>query len=289
MRTPLLRDWRHEVARAPLEKPRLGLASDVVARHGRSYDRRMTQHVSVSFLPMTFEPRSLDGGLAIVLDILRASTTIVQALASGAARVIPCETVDEAREKASQSTAASRVLGGERSGIRIEGFHFGNSPLEYTAAAIAGRTLFFTTTNGTRALARCRFASRVLIGALVNLRSIVDAAVADGRSVQIVCAGTDGKVSAEDVLCAGAIADGIARTQSQGVQLGDAARISRSFWQNWSTPALVRQVLRESHGGVNLIGLGYDADVDRCAEIDRFDLVPEFQPSTGTIEALRAS
>src|SRR5262249_7524926 len=130
----------------------------------------------------------------------------IHALAAGATSVVPCGEVDEARRLAAQARAQTVLLGGERGGLRIPGFDLGNSPGEYTREVAAGKTLVFTTTTGTLALIRAKEASRVLIGALVNLGAVVELLAEEAGPVHLVCAGTEGRVTLEDVLCAGAIA-----------------------------------------------------------------------------------
>src|SRR5437868_6038312 len=123
----------------------------------------MPGRLSVHFLPALADPEELRDATAVVIDLLRASTTICYALAAGAREVIPCLEVDDARRTAADLAASPPVLGGERKGIRIEGFDLGNSPDEYRPDTVGGRTVVFTTTNGTAAMQRCRPARRVLI------------------------------------------------------------------------------------------------------------------------------
>jgi 2-phosphosulfolactate phosphatase len=243
----------------------------------------MPQTVTVHFLPVALEPASLQGSVAIVLDVLRATTTIVQALASGAANVIATETIDEARERFAALPVGTALLGGERGGVRIEGFFLGNSPLEYTSEVVAGKTICLTTTNGTRALARSRYARHVLVGSFSNLRAVVAAAANSGLPIHIVCAGTDGHVTAEDVLCAGAIATALENVHPEAIVLDDSARVASAFWKTVLPGPALREAMRASRGGANLVELGYDRDIDRCAEIDRCDLVPEFASTDGVI------
>src|SRR5262245_9024917 len=112
----------------------------------------MPRRVYVHLAPELFQSGDLHDGVAVVIDVLRASTTIVQALAAGALAVIPCSEVDEAERLAARFRPGTALLGGERKGVRIAGFDLGNSPGEYTPAVLRGKTLIFTTTNGTRAL-----------------------------------------------------------------------------------------------------------------------------------------
>src|SRR5262245_18019417 len=107
--------------------------------------------VRVHFLPSHVEPAELAGTTCAVLDVLRATTTMAQALASGAREVIPCLTVEDAQAQAAKLPAGQVVLGGERGGLRIAGFQLGNSPAEYTPATVASKSVVMTTTNGTKA------------------------------------------------------------------------------------------------------------------------------------------
>ena len=141
------------------------------------------------FLPALTTPEALAGATLVVIDVLRATTVIPHALAVGAKAVIPCLEVEDAVQAAARLPAGQAVLGGERGGLKIDGFDLGNSPDEYTPQTVAGKTLVFTTTNGTRAMMHCRQAQRVLLGSFVNASAIVDALAAD-RDVRLLCAGT---------------------------------------------------------------------------------------------------
>src|SRR5262245_37567903 len=163
--------------------------------------------VNVHLLPALAPPGSLAGGLAVAIDVLRASTTIVHALAAGCTEVRPCLEVDEARALADGMHAGKVILGGERDGVSLPGFDLGNSPREYTAQSCKDRSVVLTTTNGTRALARAAEADRTLIAAFVNYSAVCEQVKADPRPLHFICAGTDGEVSLEDTLLAGAIVD----------------------------------------------------------------------------------
>ena len=228
------------------------------------------------------------GGIVVVIDVLRASTTIATALAHGAAGVRAVPTVDEAR-RAAAAMGGSALLGGERGGVRIEGFALGNSPLEYTRDRVAGRSLVVTTTNGTAALDACRGAREIVIGALVNRAAVARAvrrlAVEDGiRDVHLVCAGTDGAVTAEDVLAAGAILDAAA-AKGAADTLDAPARRARDAYRRVVAAAEPRAALaaefRRSSGGANLVSLGMEADLPVCAALDAITVVPRLDRATG--------
>jgi 2-phosphosulfolactate phosphatase len=240
------------------------------------------QTVRIYPLPANIEPGDLAGGVAVVIDVLRASTTIIVALANGVARVIPCGLVDTARSLAAEDETGNTLTGGERGGVKIEGFDLDNSPASYTRERVAGRSIAFTTTNGTAALLRTQEAARVLIGALVNRQAIVDALRAEGRPIHLVCAGTDGCVTSEDLLGAGAIAADLASLGN--LEFADyATEKAAGYWTDNVRPAQRIRELRESSGGCNLVELGFDQDIVRAAELDSIAVVPEYSPLTRAI------
>ena len=239
----------------------------------------------VHLLPDLVAEENLAGHTAVVIDVLRATTTIVHALAAGAKQVIPCLTVEDARAAAVRLAHEKVLLGGERQGVRIEGFDLGNSPTEYTPATVGGRTIVFTTTNGTRAMMRCRQAGQVLLAAFAN-RSAVLAALATEPAVHIVCAGTGGVITREDVLVAGSLIAGLI-SRSAAWELNDEAAIARDAWlavgandQN----ALV-SALEASQGGRNLLREGFPQDIATAAQLDRFDVLPRLTWPDGIIRA----
>jgi 2-phosphosulfolactate phosphatase len=176
--------------------------------------------VDVAFTPD--EP--VDGPVAIVIDVLRATSTIVQALASGYRRVLCCAEVDEALALRDEMGAA--VVAGERLAASIPGFDLGNSPRDFVEPL--GDTLILTTTNGTRAViaaaARCEV---VLIGSLLNLEAVAAAARGRGEDVALVCAGVEGKRAIDDAYCAGRIAELLDGERTATAE--EALAISRSF------------------------------------------------------------
>ena len=257
----------------------------------------MSPQLHVHLLPSLIEADALNGGTAVIIDILRASTTMITALQNGATRVIPCGTTEEAFRLRDQSPQDSILLGGERGGVKIQGFDFGNSPAEYNAAAVAGRTVVFTTTNGTKAILKASSATTILIGAFLNRATIADRLRQEHRNTHLVCAGTDGIVTGEDVLFAGAIVDELMGQNSPESQnsvsvswmLNDSAVMAWSLWRKTvadisqstaDTPAPVISerltlAMRNTQGGRNLVSLGYDSDISLCSQLDQFSIIPE--------------
>lgn len=242
--------------------------------------------ISVHLLPVLTTPEHLAGKAVVVIDVLRATTTIIHALAAGATMVVPCQEIAEAKEK--RQSAGEGLLGGERGGVRIEGFDCGNSPVEYTRERVAGKPVFFTTTNGTKAMLRCRLAKKILMGAFVNLSAVCHE-LAEEQAVEIVCAGTDGEVTREDVLVAGAIADELCKDSGSAWKLNDQADIAMDAWRllvrNLSERGPLSQAMRESRGGRNLIDLGQQDDIDVAAQIDKFTIAPQLDVKHWWIKA----
>lgn len=254
----------------------------------------MPRQLNVFSLPQDFEPDDLRGGIAVVIDVLRASTTIVTALANGARSVIPCRDVESARQIAAGYPPGEVLLGGERRGVRIEGFHLDNSPAAYSLERVLGKTIVFTTTNGTAALLRSRAADRVLIGSLVNRRAVVGVLAGDERPVHLVCAGTDGQFTSEDFLAAGAIAAELSAGAGEPPECNTHAVFARNLWnapEFWTGGSFsldhLRNALRQSPGGGNLLELGFDADIDFAAQLDSIELVAQYFPKTADVRTVR--
>jgi 2-phosphosulfolactate phosphatase len=246
--------------------------------------------LNVHALPKLVDPAELAGDTAVVIDVLRASTTIVAALAAGAREVIPCEEVDDARALAKSLAAEEPLLGGERGGLPIDGFDLGNSPGEYVPETVAGRTIVFTTTNGTRALARCRRAGRVLVAAFVNASAVL-ARLAGAERIHLVCAGTEGQMSYDDVLLAGLLVERLKERGDVPYRLNAQAVTAGETWKHSLAlpialgaeplpPELLAAKLSETLGGQSLMALGLEADILAAAEMDRYNLVPELDPDT---------
>lgn len=242
------------------------------------------------------------GGIAVVIDVLRASTTIITALAHGATGVRPVPTTDAAWAlTANRGPESDLLLGGERGGLRVDGFDLGNSPLEYSRARVAGRRIVITTTNGTAAIDACGAAREVLIGAIVNRSAVAFQArmlaVRHGvTDIHLVCAGTDGRVTEEDLLAAGAILDAASRLpDTEGDTLDAAATAAlRQFrgvlsavdtdtlsGANADAAAAIATAFATSLGGSNLIGLGMQADLPAAAAIDSLAVVPRLDRDRG--------
>ena len=231
--------------------------------------------VSVALLPSLIQRESLADCTAVVIDVLRATSVIATALGNGAAGVIACESIDQAQRRAADLPGAYKLCG-ERGGLPIDGFDLGNSPAEYPREVIADKTVVMTTTNGTRALAAVDTAADVLTASFLNLSAASDYC-AQSADVLLVCAGTDGQISGEDVLLAGAIAKRL--IGGHGFETtDDSALLAIAAWEAAepvaSDPARLAEFLALSKGGRNLQRIGFADDLQRVARIDSVPLVP---------------
>ena len=221
-------------------------------------------------------PAETHGRVVVVLDVLRASTSIAVALANGARAIVPCESSDEAITLSRSFERADVKLAGEKRMQPIPGFDMGNSPLEFTPAAVDGKTIFMTTTNGTRMLTSIQGARDTLVGAFVNYRAVLAmlrAAARAGADVAILCAGTDRKFALEDAVCAGRYVRGV-RRRLTNIEINDAARVAALLDRRYGVD--LETALRESEHGRALVEAGFAADVAACATVDSVPVLPVY-------------
>lgn len=238
------------------------------------------REVQVHLTPALAGRGRLAGGVAVVIDVLRAATTIISALAAGCVEVIPCAGVEEARARADQMRAGRVLLAGERRGQPLPGFDLGNSPAEYTPRVCKGRSVVLTTTNGTGALLRAAEADRVLVGGFVNFSAVCEQLRLDPRPIHMVCAGYEGEIALEDALLAGALVDCLCEVME--VKLNDGARLAWDCFENHGQ--VLQGALEISQGGAQLIALGQADDLRAAAVVDQFALVPELRRDPVRIE-----
>ncbi|HST16501.1 MAG TPA: 2-phosphosulfolactate phosphatase [Gaiellaceae bacterium] len=212
--------------------------------------------------------------LGIVVDVVRATSSIAQALAAGYERVLCCEQIDEARALRAE-LGDDAVVGGEREAQVIDGFDVGASPREFALAPKA-RTLVLTTTNGTRAIltavARCDV---VLLGSLLNLGAVVERARENGTDVAIVCSGFKGSFALDDAYCAGRI---VTALDGEPTDSAIAAEVVARAW-----PSALAGLNARTYGPP-----GLEADIEFCAQVDLLDVVPRFSKMVGRAAEIRS-
>ncbi len=175
--------------------------------------------IDVSLLPNELPAERLEGRAVVVIDVLRATSVMVRAIAEGALELLPVRTVEEAFALAKRFPRETTLLGGERGGRQIEGFDFGNSPREYTPARVRGKRLIMTTTNGTKAFHSVAAAREILVGSFFNVGALADRILASGLDLVIFPSGNYGQFSLEDTVCAGMLTDLIAKKEAKGLEL----------------------------------------------------------------------
>ena len=231
--------------------------------------------LDVALLPERLDHDAVPASTVLVVDVLRASTTMIAALGSGCAGIVPVADAVEARRRGDAMGAAALVAG-ERKGRMVEGFDLGNSPLDVTSERVGGKTLIFTTSNGTQALLAVRTAASVGIAGLVNLSAAVAWAHAGGRDVTVLCAGDRGHVSLEDSVCAGLLIDGLLRHEP-GAVLSGAARDVLELGRGYGKA--VGRLAHDSSWARHLALAGGGADVAACLALDTTTLVPVWLPN----------
>lgn len=209
------------------------------------------------------------GRVVVVIDVLRATSTIVEALANGARSVLPVAAVDEAVRKADELGRDAVLLCGEREMQPIRGFQLGNSPLEFTTERVAGKTLVMSTTNGTGALLTGAAAAECWVGALLNAGAVADRLSAAQSDALLLCAGREGAFALEDALCAGRIARRV-RDATDGVHGNDGLRATLRL----SRAAPTARTLARTTAGARLRELGRADDIAFCVQEDRHTAVP---------------
>jgi 2-phosphosulfolactate phosphatase len=224
--------------------------------------------LDVALTPSGLDREAIPRSTVLVVDVLRASTTMITALDNGCTAIVP---VAEPGDALAQARGAGALVAGERRGQPIAGFDLGNSPLEVTPARVGGRTLVFTTSNGTAALLTVRRAPAVAIAAFVNLGAASSWALAGGRDVIVLCAGERGGISLEDQVCAGLLVDRMLRDEPQA-ETTAAARAALEVGRGYGKG--VARLAQESAWARHLARAGRGEDVAACLVLDTTTLVP---------------
>lgn len=243
--------------------------------------------VDVRFTPAGLTLAQVQGRTVFVIDILRATTSMCAAMSSGAKAILPVAATDEALRLAQTIGSADVLLAGEKNCLRIDGFQLGNSPLEMSEAAVRGKTLVLTTTNGTKALLACQGAGAVYPVCAGNLSLAAEKAretLDRDDEMLVVCAGRGGAFSLDDAYTAGRLVSAVLGGPRGRRGLNDAALASldlvRRYGENWERP------LRRSRAGRELIRLGFGDDVKASAWLDAYPVLLTFHERRVTLAAV---
>lgn len=222
--------------------------------------------IGVCLSPALLHLHDVTDKTVVVVDILRATSSMVTAFAYGVQKIMPVSEVEECQTLQS----LGYLTAGERNGVKVASFNFGNSPFEYQRDDIRGNSLAMTTTNGTQAIEKAKAARRLVIGSFLNLSATANCLEREKDDVLVVCAGWKGHVNLEDTLFAGALVDRL----SSHFQAADDATLAAVVLYQAAQPDLAAFLSRSSHAQ-RLVRLKGQRDIDYCLQIDQYDVVPQ--------------
>lgn len=225
--------------------------------------------VDVALLPINLEQVDITDKICIILDVFRATTSIVTAMSNGCKNIFPVSSLDIAKALGKQISPV--LFAGERQSVKIAGFDFGNSPLEFTPEAVRDKSIIMTTSNGTIAIEATKTAKTSLIGSFINAKAVCQQAVSWRKDIIIVCAGTDRQFSLEDAVCAGALVDNLSDTHMRSDSAIAAYLMYKSASEN------LKEFVSQSKNGKRLLELGYLDDLNYCLQKDLCDVVPVYR------------
>jgi len=206
----------------------------------------------------------------VVIDVLRASTTILTALNNGAKEIIPVGSIEFAMKVSGDTFSGHTLLAGERNTNKIEGFALGNSPSEYSPDVVEGKSIILFTTNGSKAIVKAKFSSQLLICSFLNLKSVAEH-LAGIAELTIMCAGNDGLFSLEDTICAGGLIDEILKHDKK-IELSDACKVSHLLYSENKKD--LEKTLKESEHGVRLLANDFQSDIEYAAQTSSLSIIP---------------
>lgn len=223
----------------------------------------------------------LEDKIVVVIDMLRATSVIVTALANSAKEIFPILTVEEAFNKKEELLRVEKevLLGGERKAMKIDGFDFSNSPLEYTSEKVKGKTIILSTTNGTRAINLSLKAREILIGAIINAKAVTEELKKLNKDVVFVNAGTNGEFSMDDFICSGYMISLLCEEGNH--DLSDIAKTAKYIYGN--NINLIDYIKEARHFNI-LKGLNLVKDLEYCCEKDIINIVPKVEKSKRVIK-----
>jgi 2-phosphosulfolactate phosphatase len=241
--------------------------------------------IDLSFSALQFDELQLRDKNIIVIDVLRASTTITVALNNGAREIVPVASIESAVKISGSLFGEVTLRGGERNGKIIEGFNLGNSPLEYNETAVKGKSIIYCTTNGSVAMTKSRYARTLVIGSFVNVTKIVDFIREENKDFLLICAGrlnNIGNFGLEDAVCAGMMIEALMKNDAVDLELSDSAKAARAIHKSFGRSIL--KMLKNTEHGKYLMEIGFAEDLKICAAVDSVPVLPIM---SGTVIKLR--
>lgn len=238
--------------------------------------------LDVFMTPAEALPAEVAGRTVVVIDVLRASSSIVEAMASGARTIFPVASIEEAIRLANTLGRDGVLLCGERRSLTIEGFDLGNSPGEFTPERVGGKTLVMTTTNGTASMAAAAGAGRVIVGALLNQSAVVEDLLRTSAEPVFLCSGREGRFGLDDAVTAGRMIAALLEKRPEAEwTMNDGARAALALGRAWSGDA--EALFAETAAGRQVAEAGLAPDLVFCAQTDLRDVVPVLHDRSITV------
>lgn len=222
------------------------------------------------------------GKTCVVIDVLRASSTIVAAIHNGAKEVVPVATIEFAVKVSGGMFGGQTLLGGERNTKKIEGFALGNSPFEYSKEIVKGKTIVFYTTNGTKAIAKAKFSENLFVCSFGNISSVAKHLVSLNKDVEIVCAGRNNFFSIEDSICAGKLVSLILEMVPE-IDMNDSVKAVIALYDRYGKD--IGNMMIESEHGKILMDNGFEKDIEYCSQVDIVTTIPYY--TNGVLKLLK--
>ena len=226
--------------------------------------------VDIIFTADEVSQEKTKGKICVVIDVLRATSVMITALHNGAEKIFPFKDIKTIQERC--ENLKNIIKCGERNALKIDGFDLGNSPLEFTKEKVFGKDIYMSTTNGTKAVENSLSAEKIIICSFLNIKSVSEKLLEYKKDVVIVCAGTNGKFSLDDTLCAGLIIKEMQKHTE--IQMNDvllaAVRISESHED-------IKDILKGSTHYERLLSLGFEKDMEHIFSLNKYSIVPEYK------------
>ena len=229
--------------------------------------------LDVLFSPVQADELFFTGKTTVVIDVLRASSTIITALTNGAKEIVPVGTVEFAVKVSGGIFGGQTLLGGERNTKKIEGFALGNSPSEYTKEIVSGKSIVFYSTNGSRAIVKAKYSANLFVCSFNNLSVLAKHLKKLNGDVIILCSGNNNLFNLEDSVCAGMLVNEFV-TVDKKVELTDSSISAMSLYKSFGKN--IFKMLSETDHGRLLIDNGFKDDLIDCAELNNTEVIPHY-------------
>jgi len=229
--------------------------------------------VNVLFSPVNADELYFANKTTVIIDVLRASSTIINAFSNGAKEVIPVATVEFAVKVSGGMFGGQTLLGGERNTKKIEGFALGNSPIEYFREFVEDKFIVFFSTNGSKAIVKAKFSKNLVVCSFNNLSSVAKYLIRLKNDVEILCAGNNNNFSLEDSVCAGKLIEEINK-KKKNIEVSDSSAAAYALYERFGNDIL--EMLKNTEQGKKLIANGFEKDLEFCSDLNINSVIPYF-------------